>query len=124
MGAHSAGLGCGTTVYFELPLFSAATAGKQPVLPPLLPSHQPASQQVFVGDSLIEREHSSVLLNEVFSTPERRKPLPSASPPLTGSAIHIVDSSSDKSDDEGPFISSQLHQKPQQRGMWQEWMHT
>ena len=33
MVAKSAGLGCGTTVYFELPLFCAAMAGKEQVTP-------------------------------------------------------------------------------------------
>ena len=88
MGASSAGLGCGTTVYFELPLFSAATAGKQ--------------------SSDRDRE----LPSQVMSTPERKKPRPS-SPPLTGSAIYVVDTVSDEGE---ASPSYQLLQKPK-RGL-------
>ena len=86
MGVISAGLGCGTTVYFELPLFCAAMAGKEELIP--IAAVQPPRSIGLSGtlvDSVISNTDSGPCL-----TPQRTKPRPS-SPPLTGSAIFVVD---------------------------------
>ena len=100
MGASSAGLGLGTTVYFELPLFSAAMAGKLPLVP-LIRDYPSRVQASSVNDSPMrfneqdrDQDRGESLSNEIMSTPERKKPRPS-SPPLTGSAIHVVETASD-----------------------------
>jgi len=113
MGATSAGLGCGTTVYFELPLFSAATAGKLPTAPSMA-DYPLQSQASILGNASpnhsIERDRAR-LLDEVMSTPERTKPCPCITP-LTGSAIHIVDATT--TDEDGASPSPRLRNKPMQ----------
>lgn len=62
MGAQSAGLGCGTTVYFELPLFCAAMAGKAPLAPLNTVADQTSPPLPAINDVLsIGRESSSAL---------------------------------------------------------------
>ncbi len=111
MGASSAGLGCGTTVYFELPLFSAATAGKQP-LAPLITDYPSQPDVVMSYLPMRSSDRDRELSSQVMATPERRKPRPST-PPLTGSAIYVVDTVLDE-DEVSP--SHQLRQKPK-RGL-------
>lgn len=112
MGATSAGLGCGTTVFFELPLFSAAMAGKQP-LAPLMTDYPPQPQVAMNNTPMRSNDQGRKdLPTEIMSTPDRRKPRPS-SPPLTGSAIFVVDTGSDEGD---ASPSRQLRHKPQ-RGL-------
>ena len=111
MGASSAGLGCGTTVYFELPLFSAATAGKQP-LAPLITDYPSQPEVVMRYLPMRSSDRDRELPSQVMSTPERMKPRPST-PPLTGSAIYVVDTVLDE-DEVSP--SHQLRQKPK-RGL-------
>jgi hypothetical protein len=113
MGASSAGLGCGTTVYFELPLFSAATAGKEP-LAPLIMDYPPQPEVGMNHPPMRSSDRDRELSSEVMSTPERRKPRPS-SPPLTGSAIYVVDT---VSDDGEASPSHQLRQKPKRGLLW------
>ena len=111
MGASSAGLGCGTTVYFELPLFSAATAGKQP-LAPLIPDYPPQPEVVINDRPMQLNDRDRELYGQVMATPERMKPRPST-PPLTGSAIYVVDTVLDEGD---VSPSYKLRQKPK-RGL-------
>eukprot|EP01035_Chromulina_nebulosa_P023830 gene23830-30921_t len=139
MGAMSEGLGCGTTVYFELPLFSAAAAGKPPVNP-TIPLNQPLlldegnsrHEPVASGDvssstatiSMRKTRSISILPRDldsstsVIPTPERIKPRPS-SPPLTGSAIIIGDENS-STDDVGTATSPRILQKPRRGDAWRE----
>ena len=111
MGASSAGLGSGTTVYFELPLFSAATAGKLP-LAPLITDYPPQSEETFENTSPVKSSarDRARLLDEVVSTPGTTKPRPPMTP-LTGSAIHIVDATTDECD---TSPSPRLRYKPMQ----------
>ena len=113
MGATSAGLGCGTTVYFELPLFFAATAGKLPTAPSMT-DYPLQSQTSTLGNASPNQSNErdrAPLLDEVMSTPGRTKPRPSMTP-LTGSAIHIVDATTTDGGDASP--SPRLRNKPMQ----------
>ena len=100
MGAISAGLGCGTTVYFELPLFCAAMAGKEPLLPAaaVQPLPPPPPSSGILSGTLMDSVVSSDVDGGPASTPQRTKPRPPSSPPLTGSAIVVVDADDADSD--------------------------
>ena len=110
MGATSPGLDQGTTVYFELPLFSCVSAGIQP-LASLPSSHirsaeaaASTSSTVSVSDPLIidDREYRS----PVSLIPTRIKPRP-PSFPLNGSVVVVRDSDLDAS------FSCQIQSNPQ-----------
>ena len=104
MGAISAGLGLGTTVYFELPLFSSAMAGKMPLAPIttiVAATSQPLPSSTKPNNS--SRSSSSNNEDVVAATPQRMKPRP-LSPPLTGSAVHIHDVSDIAGDGDGEII--------------------
>lgn len=89
MGATSPGFGRGTTVFFELPLFSCVSAGKQPLASSaaasVLPPPPPRSESI-VAESSISSAASGPLItdgreysNPVLSGPTRIKPRPSSS---------------------------------------------
>ena len=102
MGAISAGLGQGTTVYFELPLFSSAMAGKMPLAPVTakVGATQPLPTEAMPVPG--SRSSSSISEDAVVATPQRVKPRPS-SPPLTGSAVHVLDAT-DSAEGDGEVI--------------------
>lgn len=118
MGVISAGLGCGTTVYFELPLFSATAAGKAPTTPTIAARQTLLPDRIARQKSILSRDQNS--LHAVLSTPQKMKPIVSTTTtPLSGSKVVISGGSALFDDAEDSSPSPRIFWKPK-RGIFKQ----